>query len=73
MMSTDRNATAHLQPTDRLLPWLLCASATPSIAALLSTQSLLKWLEDLGVASEEIFRGDRLPVLHFPTETEDRQ
>jgi hypothetical protein len=29
-------------------------------------QSGAKLLEQLGVASEEIFRGDRLPVLHFP-------
>jgi hypothetical protein len=54
-------------PLNRLL--LTCSiglTATPGLVLLLSGQSLLKWLEDMGIASEEIFRGNRLPVLHFP-------
>ncbi len=41
-------------------PWLL------TVVVVRATQEIL---EQVGLASEEIFRGDRLPVLHFP----DRQ
>jgi hypothetical protein len=30
-----------------------------------------EFIEQLGVASEEVFRGDRLPVLHFPDRARD--
>lgn len=40
--------------------------APPWTVAIVALHSGAKLLEQLGVASEEIFRGDRLPVLHFP-------
>jgi hypothetical protein len=40
--------------------------APPWAMALVALHSGAKLLEQVGVASEEIFRGDRLPVLHFP-------
>jgi hypothetical protein len=40
--------------------------APPWVVAIVALQSGAKLLEQLGVASEEIFRGDRLPILHFP-------
>lgn len=40
--------------------------APPWAMAIVALQSGAKLLEQIGVASEEIFRGDRLPVLHFP-------
>jgi hypothetical protein len=30
-----------------------------------------EFIEQLGLASEEVFRGDRLPVLHFPDRLSD--
>ena len=40
-------------------------AATPWLAAIVSIQAASNFLAQLGVASEEVFRGDRLPVLHF--------
>ena len=40
--------------------------APPWAMAIAMLHSGTKLLEQLGVASEEIFRGERLPVLHFP-------
>lgn len=36
------------------------------LLGLITMQSLAKTIIDLGQASEEVFRGDRLPVLNFP-------
>ncbi|ABA21755.1 conserved hypothetical protein [Trichormus variabilis ATCC 29413] len=44
---------------------------TASILLLLTTgQVTVKALESLGQASEELFRGDRLPILPFPDDDE---
>jgi hypothetical protein len=40
--------------------------SVPSLAAMVIMQSLLHQLEQLGVGSEEVFRGERLPILPFP-------
>ncbi|QDZ39030.1 hypothetical protein FRE64_03205 [Euhalothece natronophila Z-M001] len=37
----------------------------PFLGALFGSRSLLDGLTSLGEASEEIFRGDRLPILHL--------
>jgi hypothetical protein len=34
---------------------------------MLAGQAMAKSLQELGTISEEIFRGDRLPVLEFPS------
>jgi len=36
------------------------------LMGIVSIQAVGSWLQAAGVASEEVFRGDRLPVLHFP-------
>jgi hypothetical protein len=47
--------------------FLLLQIGTASILLLLTTQkSTAKTLEAIGEASEELFRGDRLPLLNFP-------
>jgi len=47
--------------------FFLLQMGTASILLLLTTQNAtVKALEALGEASEEIFRGDRLPILNFP-------
>lgn len=55
-------------PLSRLLdPDLILGVATlPFLAGLVATQSITASLQELGMMSEEIFRGDRLPILEFP-------
>ncbi|HIK06495.1 MAG TPA: hypothetical protein IGS40_17550 [Trichormus sp. M33_DOE_039] len=50
---------------------LLLQIGSASILMLLTTGKVsVKALESIGQASEELFRGDRLPILPFPDETE---
>ncbi|QKQ72514.1 hypothetical protein [Nostoc sp. TCL240-02] len=47
---------------------------TASILLLLITgKTTVRALESIGEASEELFRGDRLPILDFPEERENNQ
>ncbi len=39
----------------------------PLLLGILASQWVLSGLSELGEASEEIFRAERLPVLNFPT------
>lgn len=57
-----------------LLPTSLLVSiaAAPAAVALVAARALGAGLEQLGRASEEIFRGDRLPILHFPSDATER-
>jgi hypothetical protein len=41
-------------------------AAIPCLLAIVGACATQDLLERVGLASEEIFRGDRLPVLHFP-------
>ncbi|MGK7873871.1 MAG: hypothetical protein AB4426_11330 [Xenococcaceae cyanobacterium] len=51
---------------------LLSLATTPFILGMLAVQSLAQTLIEVGQASEEVFRGDRLPILHIP-DLEDEQ
>ncbi|MBZ8179328.1 MAG: hypothetical protein SAL07_23200 [Oscillatoria sp. PMC 1051.18] len=44
----------------------LSLAATPFLLSMMAIRGLTQALTDLGIASEEIFRGEILPVLHFP-------
>jgi hypothetical protein len=44
-------------------------ASVPILSALITVHAVLNHLEQVGVGSEEIFRGDRLPVLPFPDQT----
>jgi hypothetical protein len=47
---------------------------TASILLLLITgKTTVRALESIGEASEELFRGDRLPILDFPEDSETNQ
>lgn len=49
-------------------PEILLGIATiPTLAAILGIRVLLRGLQDVGEASEELFRRDRLPTLTAPT------
>jgi len=49
-------------PTD----FLLSIATGPLLLGILSLEAVFSWLQAAGVSSEEVFRGDRLPILHFP-------
>lgn len=50
---------------------LLQISTGPVLIALLAGKTAAQTLQAIGEVSEEVFRGDRLPVLKFPsTESE---
>ncbi|AFY36438.1 hypothetical protein [Calothrix sp. PCC 7507] len=50
---------------------LLLQIGTASILLLLTTaQATTRAMEAVGQASEELFRGDRLPILNFPDDQE---
>lgn len=49
---------------------MLSLATAPFLGGLLISQALIQVLIEFGQASEEMFRGDRLPVLHFsPSQT----
>ena len=43
------------------------------LLGILSIQAMGSWLETTGISSEEVFRGQRLPVLPFPDLEKDDQ
>jgi hypothetical protein len=45
---------------------LVSIAATPWLVTIVTLKAASGLLEQLGLASEEIFRGDRLPALHLP-------
>lgn len=45
--------------------WLSLATS-PFLLAYLGLRSVSDWLTEAGLLSEEVFRGDRLPLLKFP-------
>lgn len=51
--------------------WVSLATV-PVLFGILAAHSLAENLKVLGQSSEEIFRGDRLPILNFP-ELEEKQ
>ncbi len=59
-------------PRDRMpSQWLLSTLTPPLLGSLVVGDALLAGLIDLGQMSEEVFRGDRLPMLPFPSPSQD--
>ncbi len=55
------------QPISRAPVKLLVSIATvPALAAIVGLQGILQQVQALANSTEEIFRGDRLPLLPFP-------
>ena len=46
--------------------FLISLATGPILLGILSAKSLSQCIHQLGLASEEVFRGDRLPVLKMP-------
>jgi hypothetical protein len=61
--------TDRLANSSEILLSLLAAS---SLVGMVVWDSVLQNAQELGRASEEVFRGDRLPILNFP-ETVDAE
>lgn len=57
---------SHSSPT----LWLSLVTS-PFLLSLVALQSVVEGLIELGQASEEIFRGDRLPILNIPEERQE--
>lgn len=53
------------------VPICLSLFTVPFVCGLLMVESLGRELLELGQASEEVFRGDRLPILNFPEPSSD--
>ncbi|BBA79286.1 hypothetical protein RGRSB_0746 [cyanobacterium endosymbiont of Rhopalodia gibberula] len=56
------------QVNQPLRPIIICLSlaTAPFLGSLLIVHQIAHGLGELGEASEEVFRGDRLPILNFP-------
>lgn len=50
---------------------LIGLATGPLLVALVAGRAIAQAMKEVGEASEELFRGDRLPVLHIPTPPED--
>ncbi len=72
-MQTHKGDQNLPQPsTDAMFPsnWLLSLATAPLLVGLVGSRLISNFILELSESSEEILRGDRLPVLHFP-ETEE--
>jgi hypothetical protein len=49
-------------PTD----FLLSLATGPLLLGVISLEAVFRGIQSAGINSEELFRGDRLPLLHFP-------
>lgn len=64
----ERSSSTGL-PAPVLSPELLVSlAATPWLLTIVAIRATSRLLEQVGLTSEEIFRGERLPVIHFPTD-----
>ncbi|MEB3182049.1 MAG: hypothetical protein VKL59_23885 [Nostocaceae cyanobacterium] len=50
---------------------LLQIGTASMLAGLLAQRTITQTLQAIGSASEEVFRGDRLPLLNFPNTEDD--
>jgi hypothetical protein len=65
----DRSASPRNPTTDLVSPSLLVSlAATPWLLTIVAIHATNQLLEQIGLSSEEIFRGDRLPVIHIPVD-----
>lgn len=57
-----KNLSGQEIPTD----FFLSLATGPLLLGVISLEAVLSGLKSVGINSEELFRGDRLPLLHFP-------
>lgn len=56
--------------TPRSTDWLLSLATPPLLLGIIGGKLAAEVLLSLGQSSEELFRGDRLPMLHVPSSSE---
>ena len=71
MHSTQKNRSNREAPETSNL--LLGLATAPVLVGLWGSRMLSEWMRDIGQVSEEILRGDRLPILNFPPSEGDRE
>ena len=70
MQSFRENSSEN--PTSKTPSWkissdiVLSLATGPVLVGLLANKAINELLSEIGLYSEEIFRGDRLPILNFP-------
>ncbi|MDY6937970.1 MAG: hypothetical protein SWY16_09905 [Cyanobacteriota bacterium] len=64
MSATDRKDSKSNTPNPSSV--VLGLATAPILAGLWGSQMLMAWMREVGQVSEEILRGDRLPILNFP-------
>jgi hypothetical protein len=67
-METHETSGVKPESAESTAFWVSLATA-PMLAGLWGAQALLNSTVQLGRASEELFRGDRLPILNFPADS----
>lgn len=60
--------STQTSPTQLATQLLLSVSTAPLLLVLVGSRALIATLQELGQTSEEIFRGDRLPVLNISSQ-----
>jgi hypothetical protein len=63
--AADRSITALIP-----VQLLVSIATVPTLAAIVGLQAGLKQIQNMANNSEEIFRGDRLPLLPFPEQSQ---
>jgi len=58
-------------PSDSMTSLVIAVTAIPVVALILVTRGVARATLEVGELSEELFRGDRLPILTFPLEPND--
>lgn len=66
--STNRQPTESVNVSHATIPTeiLLSLATGPFLLGILAGKASLEFLQTIGCAAEEVFRGDRLPILDFP-------
>ncbi len=65
-----KNQTPHSPKLPIPSDILLSLAALPMLGGLLAAKAAAEFVGSIGVESEEVFRGSRLPVLNFPQSQE---
>ena len=61
-----QNQTPHSPKLPIPSDILLSFAALPMLGGLLAAKAAAKFVGSIGIESEEVFRGSRLPLLNFP-------
>jgi hypothetical protein len=63
--------TSNSMASNSMTSLVMAVTTIPVVGLILATRGLARATLEVGQLSEEIFRGDRLPILTFPLEPND--